>query len=135
MSIRIDIQPGTKSPIYRQIVDRVRLAVSTGEANAGEALPSVRALAERLVVNPNTVAKAYAELGREGFVETRPGKGVFVARRREVLSKAERRRRLQEALLAFLREATCEGFGADEIRDELETELARRERKGSGGRS
>ena len=135
MSIRFDIQPGTKSPIYRQIVDRVRLAVSTGEAEAGEALPSVRALAEQLVVNPNTVAKAYAELGREGFVETRPGKGVFVAQRREVLSKSERRRRLQEALLAFLREATCEGFGADEIRAELEAEFVRRDRKERGGRS
>ena len=109
MSLRIDIQPGGKAPIYRQIVDRVRLAVSTGEAEPGEALPSVRALAEQLVVNPNTVAKAYAELSREGFVETHPGKGVFVARRREILSKTERRRLLQEALQGFLTEATCQG--------------------------
>ena len=68
-------------------------------------------------------------------METRPGKGVFVARRREVLSKSERRRRLQEALLAFLREATCEGFDADEIRAELEAEFARRDRKERGGKS
>lgn len=133
MSLRIDIEAGTKIPIYRQIVDRVRLAVSTGEAEAGSVLPSVRTLAEQLVVNPNTVAKAYAELGREGFVESRPGKGVFIAPRRDVLSESERRRRLQEALQAFLREATCEGFDEEAIRAAFEAELAQRERRNEGG--
>lgn len=127
MTVRIHVQPGGPVPIYRQIVDRVRLAVATGEAEPGEPLPSVRSLAERLVVNPNTVAKAYAELSREGHVESRPGRGVFVARQREVVSRSERLRRLRASLRRFLHEAACEGFDAEEIRAELERALARAE--------
>ena len=81
------------------------------------------------------MTKSYVELGSEGCSDTLPGKGVLVARRREVLSKTERRRRLREALRGFLREATCEGFDAGEIRAELEAELTRRERKNKRGRS
>ena len=71
---------------------------------------------------------------RKCFVETKPGKGVFIAQRRAVLSRGERRRRVQESLRRFLREATCEGFDAEEIRTELEKELARMRRDQKGGR-
>ena len=93
---QIDVATGSGTPIYRQIVDQVRLAVATGALAAGDAMPSVRSLAERLVINANTVAKAYAELVRDGVLESQQGLGFFVAnKKRQVYSRAERLRRLQ----------------------------------------
>jgi GntR family transcriptional regulator len=63
-AFHVNITTGSGTPIYRQIVEQVRLAVATGALGPGEALPSVRSLAERLLINFNTVAKAYAELVR-----------------------------------------------------------------------
>ena len=78
MPFEIQITPGGASPIFRQIVDQVRLAAATGRLMAGDQLPSVRALAERLLVNPNTIAKAYGELSREGIIESQQGRGASV---------------------------------------------------------
>jgi DNA-binding transcriptional regulator YhcF (GntR family) len=78
MAFDFNISPGSGSPIFRQIVDQVRLAAATGRLAPGDLLPSVRALAERLLVNPNTVAKAYGELSRDGIIETQQGRGVFI---------------------------------------------------------
>ena len=100
----LKVTPGANRPIYRQIIDQVRQAVATGELAVGDGLPSVRQLAEELVLNHNTVAKAYAELVREGVLESRHGRGVFVAKRRRVFSASERRRRLELALDVFLSE-------------------------------
>ena len=111
-------------PLYKQLVDQVRWAAVTGTLVPGEALPSVRAVAELLVINPNTVAKAYSELTREGVIEARAGKGCFVSERRQVFSKAERSRRLEEALDTFVNEAAYLGIAPDEIRMILERRLA-----------
>ncbi|HEY8965351.1 MAG TPA: GntR family transcriptional regulator [Candidatus Methylacidiphilales bacterium] len=105
MALVLTIATDSDLPIYRQIYNQVRRAVLTGALPEGEALPSVRVLAERLVVNPNTVARAYQELARDGIVESRPGKGNTVAAPRCVLSEAERKRRCREALDLFLDEA------------------------------
>ena len=102
-------------PIYRQIVEHVRMGAITGAYPAGEPLPSVRVLAEQLVVNPNTVAHAYAELVRDGVIESRPGKGCFVAERRQMYSRSERTRRLEEAMNTLANEALFLGFTPDEI--------------------
>ncbi|MDQ2687927.1 MAG: GntR family transcriptional regulator, partial [Armatimonadota bacterium] len=107
--------PGSSVPIYRQIVDQVGLAILRGDLSPGDPLPSVRAVAERLVVNPNTVARAYADLVREGHALTQPGKGLTVAPRRQMLSEEERRRRLNLALDEFVREIVFLDFGRDEI--------------------
>lgn len=122
-TFHIDIATGAHTPIYRQIVDQVRMAAATGSLPAGHAMPSVRALAERLVVNPNTVAKAYGELVRDGVLESRQGRGLFVAERRQLFSKAERGRRLRLALDAFTHEAVFLDFTAQEIRQALEEKL------------
>lgn len=114
MAIRFHITTSSTTPIFRQIVEQVRTAVATGKLVTGDGLPSVRALASELVVNPNTVAKAYAELCRDGVTEARRGRGVFVARQRQVLSKAERNRRLTELAAVFVREATLLGFSREE---------------------
>ena len=100
----IRVIPGGNRPIYRQIIDQVRNSVATFELAVGDSLPSVRQLAEELVLNHNTVAKAYAELVREGVLESRHGRGVFVAKRRQVFSAGERKRRLDQALDVFLSE-------------------------------
>jgi GntR family transcriptional regulator len=76
MLFHIDFKSG-KSP-YQQLVDQVRYAAASGAVRAGEALPSVRQLAEELRVNRNTVAKAYAELESQGVIESLPGKGCFL---------------------------------------------------------
>jgi len=103
--LELRVTPGGNRPIYRQIIDQVRQAVATGELAVGDALPSVRQLAEELVLNHNTVAKAYAELVREGVLESQHGRGVFVAKRRRVYSPGETKRRLDQALNVFLSEA------------------------------
>ena len=128
MALQLRISTGSATPIFRQIVDQVRLAVARGSADEGDQLPSVRALAERLVLNPNTVARAYAELAREGLIETRQGKGVFVAaaaRRQQMYTRAERLRRLEPALDALVNEAIALNFAPAELVDVLEKKLAK----------
>ena len=110
--------------IYRQIVDQVRHGVATGSLRAGDQLPSVRGLAEHLAVNPNTVAKAYADLVRDGVVESQHGRGFFIADRRQVFSQAESDRRLERAVDALLSEALVLNYTPDEIRQTLDRKLA-----------
>jgi GntR family transcriptional regulator len=74
--IHINFKSG--KPVYLQVVDQVKTAVASGAARAGDALPSIRPLAEELRVNRNTIAKAYAELESQGVIETLAGKGCFV---------------------------------------------------------
>ena len=124
--LEIRVVSGGGTPLYRQIGDQVRRAVVTGAHRAGEPLPSIRALGEQLVINPNTVARAYAELVRDGVIEARPGKGYFIAERRQVYSREERRRRLTDALDAFTNEALFLGFTPKEIRKALDRKLEER---------
>jgi GntR family transcriptional regulator len=122
-AFHVHITTGSGTPIYRQIVDQVRLAVATGALLPGEAVPSVRSLADRLVVNANTVVKAYAELVRDGVLESHHGLGYFVAAKRQVYSRAERQRRLQQALESFVHEAVFLDFTAEEIRKAVDEKL------------
>ena len=115
MSVVFQISTGSQVPIYRQITDQVRLGIVSGRLKEGDPLPSVRALAEELAVNPNTVAKAYAELIRDSVVESRMGKGVFVAAKRRIYTPEEQIRRLEPSLQAFLSEAMSLGFEAPEV--------------------
>ena len=123
MSIEISIVTGSDVPIYRQIVDQICRAIATGNLAAGEQLPSVRMLAEQLVINPNTVRKTYADLVRQGILESRHGKGVYVARRRAVYTKSERLRRINTNLEAFVNEGVYLGFTPDEMQQALERKL------------
>jgi len=125
-TFHVNVTTGAGTPIYRQIIDQVRLGVATGALRPGQAMPSVRSLAERLVVNANTVVKAYAELVRDGVLEAQQGMGFFVAEKRQIYSKAERLRRLRLAVDDFIHEAVFLDFSAEEIRkvvDEKLTEL------------
>jgi GntR family transcriptional regulator len=102
MALHFEVSPGSGEPIYAQIETQIRRSVASGRLKEGDQLPSVRALAEQLTVNPNTVARAYGKLTSEGLVESQPGRGVFVAPRRQMLSTPERERRLDEAARRFL---------------------------------
>lgn len=113
--MQFQINTASKLPIYQQLVEQIREAAARGEFQPDERLPSVRQLSRELVINPNTVARAYLELEREGLLNTRPGLGVFVVQTRAELTKDARRRRLTDSLDRFLTEAVHLGFSADEV--------------------
>jgi len=85
-------------PVYLQIVDQIKAAAASGALQPGEALPSIRPVAEELRVNRNTVAKAYAELESLGVIETLPGKGCFLKENHSPLRKEVRRKMLVEEI-------------------------------------
>ena len=117
------IDPRSPTPLYEQIAARVRVAVAAGDLHSGDALPSVRALARELRVNPATVVQAYRDLAVDGFVEMRHGQGTFV---REVPTylraeeKAEQAERLVRALLA---DAARLGIGVEDVLEALRSEV------------
>jgi GntR family transcriptional regulator len=111
------IDTASRTPIYRQLAEQIRSAVARGRLQATSRLPSVRDLSRRLVINPNTVARVYTELEREGLLVTRHGLGVFVAPPGTGLTKKTRRDRLLVLLDGFFTEAVLLGFTADEVRE------------------
>lgn len=121
--LMIQIATGDPRAISKQIVDGVRMQIATGEIKVGSQLPSVRGLAQQLTINPNTVAKAYAELVAEGWLEARQGLGLYVAPPRQRLSDAERERRLDEALQRLVHEAIALGITGDEVLARLAAEF------------
>ncbi len=123
MPLDCRISTGSTTPIYRQLIDQIRLAILRGRLTPGDQLPSVRALAGRLVINPNTVARGYGELARDGVIESQQGKGYFVASKRQVYTKAERRRRLLPLLEALVSEAALLDFSADDVAAAVEEKL------------
>lgn len=120
----LSITPGDPRPIARQIVDGVRRLVASGELPVGAAVPSVRGLAQQLTINPNTVAKAYSELTAEGWLDARPGLGLFVAPPRQRLSEDERARRLEEAVVRFAGDVIGLGYEPDTVLRRVADELA-----------
>ncbi len=124
-ALMIQITTGDPRPIGRQIVDAVRLKIATRELEPGDQLPSVRGLAQQLTINPNTVAKAYAELTTEGWLESRQGLGLYVAAPRQRLSDAERERRLDEAVDRFINDVVPLNFPADEVQARIAHEFQR----------
>jgi len=113
VQIRISQRDGV--PFYLQIVNQVKYLVASGRLRCEDRLPPVRKLAEQLIVNPNTVARCYTELEREGVLNTRQGLGVFVAKPKAELTTTARRQKLTETLDRFLTEAVHLGFSAEEV--------------------
>jgi GntR family transcriptional regulator len=96
--VRFHVNFKSGKPVYLQVVDQVRAAAASGALRSGDALPSIRPLAEDLRVNRNTVAKAYAELESQGVIETVPGKGCFVRDGDSPLRKDARLRILTDGI-------------------------------------
>lgn len=109
------IDSSSRLPICRQLSGQIREAIARGKLQPDDRLPSVRELSRTLVVNPNTVARVYGDLEREGILNTRPGLGVFVAQPGSELSRKVRKERLQQAVDRFLTEAVHLGFTAEEV--------------------
>ena len=115
--MQIHVSPSDGVPIYLQIVNQVKYLVASGRLPPGEELPPIRALAERLVINPNTVARAYRELEVAGVLEKRGPTGTFVSAAGSPLARRERLRILTERVDALLAEARQLGFADDALFD------------------
>src|SRR6266853_6694450 len=96
MLLQINFKSG--KPVYLQVVDQIKAAAASGTMQSGEALPSIRPLAEELRLNRNTIAKAYTELESQGVIETLPGKGCFLKENNSPLKKDVRRKLLVEEI-------------------------------------
>jgi len=103
MQIHISTSDGV--PIYQQIVNQIRYLVASGRLKAGEELPPIRSLAEKLVVNPNTIARAYRELEIAGIVEKRRTAGTYVSDQGSPLARRERTKILSDRIDQLLAEA------------------------------
>ncbi|KAB3533493.1 GntR family transcriptional regulator [Alkaliphilus pronyensis] len=104
----------SRLPIYEQLIEKMKQLIISEVLKPDEQLPSVRALAQQLTINPNTIQKAYRELEREGFIYTIQGKGNFVAS--VIESKyTEKKNALKKELIKILSEAMYIGMSRDEI--------------------
>ena len=121
------VNPSSGVPIYLQIETQIKNAIAAGALKREQALPSVRKLAADLGINPNTVARAYQNLEREGVISTVPGGGTFVADGRPRLLKSERVRRLQPYARQIAVEGTQLGLSEDEILNLVQEEIAKLE--------
>jgi GntR family transcriptional regulator len=110
-----EIDPRSPTPLYEQIAARVRVAVAAGDLAPGDSLPSVRALARDLRVNPATVVQAYRDLATDGFVEMRHGQGTFVQEVSAFLKDEERATRAQQLVRRLLEDGARLGIGAEEL--------------------
>ena len=114
ISFSLDTKSGV--PIYRQIQDQVRYGIASGRLRPGEQLPTVRALAVDLAVNPNTVIKAYTELERQGILTTEQGSGTFVAPLPIVeLAPEDHEAKLRALCAEFLGQVSKYGFGPKDV--------------------
>jgi GntR family transcriptional regulator len=111
--------------IYEQIVNQVVFGIASGALAVGELIPSVRDLGDRLTVHPNTVAKAYQELERSGYIEARRGRGMEVTADAPAMCRRRRQVIVRDRLRDALREAVSSALDESEIRDLVEQELAR----------
>jgi GntR family transcriptional regulator len=121
MFTRIDSRSPT--PLYAQIADRIRVAVAAGDLTSGSDLPSVRALAAKLRVNPATVVQAYRELEREGLVEMRQGAGTFIADIANGTRERERTAAARRFVRQMLTESARLGLSPADLRVALDHEL------------
>lgn len=119
----MDIDPRSHIPIYLQIAEAIREAVAAGVYRPGEALPSLRALAIDVQVNPNTVQRAYDELAREGLIQARRGKGLFVAENGTALARTHAQQTMRRAFEQVIRKGRAAGFRGEEARAIFEASL------------
>jgi len=126
--------PSSGVPIYLQLMEQVKHAIETGALRPGEQLPGIRPLAEELVINPNTVAKAYRELEHEGVIELRHGAGAFVAGTVRARKATDTHRAGQAIVSAAVERLRARGLTDEEIRRLFEAELAGLHKAGGGHR-
>jgi GntR family transcriptional regulator len=116
-------------PLYLQLIEQIKHALETGAMRAGDQLPSVRQMAEELMINPNTVVRAYRELEHEGVVELKHGSGAFI--RESIVPRARLMQKAQTVVQQALDRLDALDLSEEEIRRLIENELARRRTKSS----
>ena len=122
--------PALGVPIYLQLMEQVKHAIETGALRAGDQLPGIRPLAEELVINPNTVAKANRELEHEGVLELRHGAGAFVAANARARKMSDKLRGAQPLVAGAIEKLRARGLTDEEIRRLFEAGLAGLDRGG-----
>jgi GntR family transcriptional regulator len=122
--VQIHIATNDGVPIYLQIVNQIKYAVASGRLATGDELPPIRVLAERLLINPNTVARAYRELEMAGIVEKRRTAGTYVSDQGSPLARRERMKILSQRIDALLAEARQMDVGQDELMKLIEQRSA-----------
>lgn len=125
MTIRLN--PASGVPLYLQLIEQVKHAIETGTIRAGEQLPSVRQMAEDLVINPNTVARAYRELEHERIIELKHGSGAFI--REAIVPRAKLMQKAQAIVQPAIDRLEALDLNEDEIRRVVENDLSRRRTK------
>lgn len=125
MLVRECIKPDSPKPIFEQIVDQVIFDVASGSLPVGELVPSVRDLAVRLDVHPNTVARAFTTLDKLGVLTARRGVGMEVTPAAPALCRAERQQKIRGRIREALIDAINSSLSPDEIRKLVEEELAK----------
>ena len=118
------LNPASGIPLYLQLIEQVKHAIETGAIRVREQLPSVRQMAEDLVINPNTVAREYRELEHEGIIELKHGSGAFI--RESIIPRARLMQKAQTIVQSALDRLASLDLTEDEIRRLLESEFARR---------
>jgi GntR family transcriptional regulator len=123
------LNPSSGIPLYLQLIEQVKHAVETGALRAGDQLPTIRKVAEDLVMNPSTVVRAYRDLEHEGVLELKHGSGAFI--KEPAGDRARVMRKAQAIVQTALERLDGLGLTEDEIRRAIENELAqaRAERK------
>lgn len=119
MRLHVSVKSGV--PIYVQLVTQIRQLVASGRLPVGTELPTIRVLAEQLLVNPNTVARAYRELEQAGIVTARRGLGTVVSDTGSTMGKRERTERLRDRVDGLLAEAGQLGFEFEELMQLMRT--------------
>ncbi|HEX7707512.1 MAG TPA: GntR family transcriptional regulator, partial [Thermoanaerobaculia bacterium] len=109
-----DISPSHALPIWRQIEEGLRRMISLGSLSPGDAVPSVRELAQQLRVNPNTVARVYLRLTEQGVLTVRRGEGTFVAEAPVQMKKSDRNAALRESAAGYAGTALAIGATLEE---------------------
>jgi GntR family transcriptional regulator len=129
------LNPSSGVPIYFQLMEQIKHAIETGALRAGDQLPTIRKLSEDLVMNPNTVVRAYRELQHEGVIEVRHGSGAFISE--SVAGKTRVTRKAQTIVQSALERLISLGLTEDEARRLFENELAllRAEPNSEGGKN
>lgn len=120
------LNPASGIPVYVQLVEQVKHAIETGAIEAGDQLPSVRKMAEDLLINPNTVLRAYQDLEREGIIELRHGSGAFI--RDSGVVRAGPMRKAGTILQTAFDRLDALDLTPSEIRRLVENELALRQK-------
>jgi len=126
------LYPSSGLPLYLQLMEQVKHAIETGALKAGDQLPTIRKVAEDLVMNPNTVVRAYRELQHEGVVELKHGSGAFVSE--SVAGRTRVIRKAQTVVQAALERLADLGLTEDEMRRVFDNEVAQLRAEKSAGR-